>query len=220
MKLKLTDIVIDEELYPRNQPDWMAVARYIDAARTGSVFPPAVVGKRKDGIYVCLDGRHRLIMWEKLQWPTVPVIVSRVPEKQFFLEAVRLNAMHGRMLSMQERVQSILKLREQGFLDPQISKAINMTVENVRRFVIERTEKIRVGEDRDVIITRKAPVPAGTLTRASDQHNFSVGSQVQLLQQAIALFEHRFIDYDIPDVLHLTRQLHDLITHSLDAVPA
>lgn len=40
IKLKLDKIVIDDELYPRNQPNWTAILSYASAMQSGAKFPP------------------------------------------------------------------------------------------------------------------------------------------------------------------------------------
>ena len=188
MRLAVNQIVVDEEIYPRNDTNWLTVYQYTQAMETGSVFPPLTVGK-KDKSYVLLDGRHRLIAWKNRKATTVPVIVSRIAPKDFFAEAIRLNALHGRPLAPQERIRAIVKLRQIGYADVRISKLLWMPLTTMRKLVAERVERIKLSSGHVASVVRKAVIPPGRLKSDDQQRIFAVRSQVDLLDQLVGLIE-------------------------------
>lgn len=131
MKLPIGQIVVDNELYPRQRMRWQMAKRYEAAMAAGAVFPPLVVG-RQNGQYVLLDGRHRLQAWKRRGQSHVPVTVSSVKPREFFAEAVRLNSTNG--VPYTEREVSLLagRLRRLGYSDVQVAKLLSTAVERVK----------------------------------------------------------------------------------------
>jgi hypothetical protein len=209
-RLPIDQVVLDDTLYPRNQPDWLTVYRYSEAMAQGAVFPPIVVG-RKDKFYICLDGRHRVLATKKRDRGFIEGIISPVKPEQFFFESVRLNAAHGRPLSTQERVSAALRLREAGIPMPKIAEALWMPVPTIERLLVDRVEYIKV--DGTEAVVRKSPVPAHRLRRPGDQQSFSVRSQVAIFQQALAIIEHGLLDVTNADVLAVVERLRLALTN-------
>ena len=206
MKIPIENIIIDEELYPRNGPNWLTIYQYAEAMASGSTFPPVVVG-RKHKTLVLLDGRHRLLAAQRLDRKHVAAILSRVRPERFFEEAVRLNAANGRQLSVQERIEAIIKLRALGYEDAKITKIMWIPLTSLRRMVADRAERIQGVGASGRLMVRKAVVPAGRLVRQEDQRSFAAQSQVHLFQQVIALFEHDFIEWNDKEIQGLIARL-------------
>jgi hypothetical protein len=201
MKLKPDEIIVDETVYPRNQPSWLTVYQYAEALEAGAVFPPLVVGKRHD-LYVLLDGRHRLLAHQKRQTKIIEVQVSKVPPAGFFAEAVRLNVQNGRPLAPHERVHAAKILRDQGYEDAKISKLLWIPIGTLRRLLIDRVDTVTVdGQVRSIV--RKGLLPKGRLLTASDQESFASRTQLALFTQIISLCEH--------DLLETTPEIQDAI---------
>jgi hypothetical protein len=200
-RLALDAIVLDDSLYPRSQPDWLLVYRYGEAMQAGAAFPHVVVGVRR-GAHVCLDGRHRVLAARKLGLAHLTVDLSPAKPSQFFAEAVRLNAQHGRPLSTQERVGAAQRLKHEGMKLADIAETLWMPVSTIERLLIERVEQTPEGE-----VIRKGPVPAGKLARPSQQYTFTGRNQLSILGQALALVEHELLDTENEEVLATAERL-------------
>jgi hypothetical protein len=208
MKLDINKIIVDEELYPRNQVDWMTVYRYQEALAAGAAFPPIVVG-RKRGQFILLDGRHRLMAHKKNEAETLQVIVSGVKPEEFFLESVRLNSAHGRNLTTQERIGAAARLITQGFSEPAISKALFMPVETLKRLMVTRLVR-RPGDG--VAFVRKAPTMIGAQARTpQEQRTLAVRNAGDAFRQVIQILEHTWYDPNDVETQQLLLRLRELI---------
>lgn len=156
MYVKLESILIDESLYPRNQVDWHDVVRYLSALRTGAELPPITVGKRKDGQIVLIDGRHRYDASRAAKRKTIAAVLSKLPERHWFAEAVRLNSRHGRPLSFQERLIAAMRLQQQKFSAAEVEKITGIQTEQLRKAIAERGLWLHPGDVKPVVL--KAPV--------------------------------------------------------------
>jgi hypothetical protein len=211
MKLALAEIVVDESIYPRNQTDWLTTYRYQEAMRAGAAFPPLVVG-RKARQYILLDGRHRLLALLKNRQLRTAVIVSKVKPSEFFLEAVRLNAHHGRTLTTQERIAAAARLTSEGFGEAQVSEALFMPVETLRRLMVERVVR-RPTVQAPTPLVRKAAVAAGNgeLHTAAEQKSLAVRAAPDALRQVIQILENRWYSPDDPETRVLLARLSELL---------
>ena len=67
MKVRLENLTVDEDIYPRPRISQKTVENYMEALKGGAVFPPIDVQKvlvEKNGRQmeelICLDGFHRI----------------------------------------------------------------------------------------------------------------------------------------------------------------
>jgi len=94
--IKLSEIIIDDTIYPRNDIDPETIARYREALEAGATLPPLVV--MPDGRL--LDGRHRYEAYKLIGVEEVEVIVEEPDDPD--ARAVELNLRHGRALTREE----------------------------------------------------------------------------------------------------------------------
>lgn len=208
-RVKLSEIAVDETLHPRNGTSWMTVYRYMQAMRTGSVFPPVVCGRDAGGL-VLLDGRHRLEAHRRLKRPTIAVLVSRVPRERFFAEAVRLNVANGQPLAVQELIHCAHRLRELKHTDAEIAAIVAMPVADLRRLMAER---LVTRPSSGPVFVRKASAPTATTTDA--QANLPGLSPARLLAATVRLFERNLIDWGDTAVVALVERLRLLLAQPI-----
>ena len=138
MHLKLEAIVLDEEkYYPRTHVDWHTVLRYKSALLAGAQFPPVTVGKR-GRVYYLLDGWHRYQANQKIESEKIAAIVTPVPERLWFCEAVRLNIRHGIALSYVERLQSYMRLKRDGLAVDELQTIFATPIEDLEKATAQR----------------------------------------------------------------------------------
>lgn len=108
--LKISEIVFDETLYPREGYDWKIGVKYSDAMKAKAVFPPIKVAL-VDGKYVLIDGKHRIEAKKLLKERHIDAIVMKgLNRKQMLIEAIESNVSHGKPLSLKERITAMQKL--------------------------------------------------------------------------------------------------------------
>lgn len=120
VKIKLEEITLDEDIYPRRHVSSKTIESYVEALKGGAIFPPVEVqriiaednGKEIEKL-ICLDGWHRILAYKEYNKQVESGKVreidaipwkSEVLDKKGFLEELRLestrrNLMHGDRLS-------------------------------------------------------------------------------------------------------------------------
>lgn len=226
MNLALDLIVFDEYVYPRSYPDWRTTYRYASEMRAGCVFPPIIVGKRKTERtttgyeWVLLDGKHRVGAFTILKRRTIPGVISPVKEKDFLLEALRLNSTNARPLTIQDRLMVAERLSTEGRSDREIAKAMNMRLDELKKYQVERVVKSPVTGAVPIVL--KAPFRKGKLSGIVDlnnaaevnlaQESMAATSQLQILDSAIAVFEHNLLDETSETVIKYALDLYEVMT--------
>jgi hypothetical protein len=94
--VKISEIIIDESIYPRKNVDPETVDRYREALDAGENLPPLAV--MPDGSL--LDGRHRYEAYKQAGVEEVEVIIEESADPD--ARAVELNLRHGRPLTREE----------------------------------------------------------------------------------------------------------------------
>jgi len=151
MYIDIDRVLVDEKYYPRNDIGWRHIAELLSALRIGEPLPPIVVGKR-DERYVIIDGRHRYEAHKQFKAPKIAGMVTRLPESQWFAEAVRLNTAHGHGLSYQEKIAAAMQLRRQSFEDKQIESIVRIPLDKLEAAIEERGRWLKPDDIRPLVI--------------------------------------------------------------------
>lgn len=133
MKINLTDIVIDESIYPRTQVNIYAVQRMVHAHESGATFPPLVIEAKTRRL---VDGRHRYETFKREGVEKVTVTEKAYPnEAELYADAVRLNIAHGQSLDQYSVRSAVAKLIEYGYERAAISEVVRIPVEHLETIV-------------------------------------------------------------------------------------
>lgn len=133
-KVTLTDIVIDETIYPRSAVNEFNVNRLVAALKTGAMLPPITMEAATRRL---VDGRHRYEAYQKEGLKTIEVIEKvYASEADLFADAVRCNIGHGQPLDQYTVRNAIIRLTEYGYQREQISEVVRLPTEYIEK--IER----------------------------------------------------------------------------------
>jgi hypothetical protein len=205
MHIALDSILTDERYYPRNEIAWREIQRYCHALNLEAEFPPIVVAKRDDR-YVIIDGRHRFEAYRKLKKAKIPALITKLPEAQWFAEAVRLNCIHGHPLSYQERIRAAMVLARQKFSFEQIERIVSIQTQALKEAIKQRGHWVHPEDIRPVVL--KAPVAQAALKHnrewleakaehlENEQNNLSGQSFQALIRDLLTLLENDLIPDD------------------------
>jgi ParB-like chromosome segregation protein Spo0J len=214
--VKVSELVFDSELYPRNKVSWLTAYSYSQAMRAGEVFPPIRVGLFQGKKYV-VDGWHRVEAKRLLGEEYVEAVVKRYSAfKDMFVDAVKYNISHGRALSVQEKARIIHKLEELQFSPVEISQIVKVPVDKIEVF------KIRVvyGPNGKPVVLKsvvaKVKVPEEVKVQV-DQDKLSVRDAYSLLSQLAELLEAGAINFSEDDRLkELAVKIYRLLAEALE----
>lgn len=215
--VKISDLVEDEEIYPRLKVGWLTAYQYAQAMRAGSIFPPVMAGQFEGKLYL-IDGWHRVQAKKYLKEEYIDAHVRKFDTKQdMFVESVKLNVTHGRPLSVQEKARIIHKLRDMNFELEQISKIVMVPLDKIELF---QTRTI-IGPDGKLVYMKSVVAKIGDEEKALgvNMDSFSSRDVKHLLIQIIELLESNIYPFDDPDLKELTAKLYGLLQEKLEVAP-
>jgi ParB-like chromosome segregation protein Spo0J len=137
--MRLTEIRLDAELWPRSKEDKETVDQY---AEIFEELPPITIQK---GTGKPIDGWHRFYAASKLGLNEVQVEELDVLDSLLFAEAVKRNLKHGVPLKGPDRERAILRLVKQGFTEQQVADSLGCS-----RMSVHRVLKAAKANTRDV----------------------------------------------------------------------
>ncbi|KKM98626.1 hypothetical protein LCGC14_1156090 [marine sediment metagenome] len=216
---KLSELVLDFDLYPRTQIDSHHVSEMVEAENAGTEFPPIVIDKKSKRV---IDGFHRVKKHLRCHGPdaTIPVVEKTYKnDAAMLLDAIRYNANHGRNLSSFDRMHSILLAGKLGLTDKAVAGALSTTEDRVK--VLRLNKSARVGNGKvSVTVPIKQTIRhmAGKkLTRSQVDANKKLGGMNQLfyVNQLLTLIESDLIDKENQDLLEALRKLHERLGETL-----
>jgi len=227
--VKVKSVITDEKYYPRDGWNFQTAYTYAQAMRAGAKFPPIVVAMIEDK-YLLVDGKHRIEAKKILKQDSIEAeIVYGWTKKQVFEEAVRRNVTHGKALSIHERRQVGLRLRNWQYPPNKISELIQVPMDKLTQFIEQRLTNTITGQTiAGVKVNKKVDYPlasqvilksgiknavSSTLTKAEIdevQQGMYAGSQRSLLSQLIKIVKHGLLDKD-KKTLKLIVELKELL---------
>ena len=136
VSLPLAGLVEDTSIYPRHAVDGVYVNQLVDALRAGAALPPPVA---EEGTQRLVDGWHRVRAYRKVLGAegVVDVLLKGYDsEQELILDAITLNAGHGRKLDRIDRVRSVLLAEQAGAPVERIALALRTSPEKVQKLTI------------------------------------------------------------------------------------
>lgn len=201
--IAIKDIVIDEELYPRNNCNWQTAYDYSVSMKTGTKFPLITLAKYKN-LFLLVDGRHRLealkiLLGKKAKEKKVKAeVLMNLAKNQIYKEAVKRNIGHGRQFSIQEKLQIAAKLKDLHYTTANISKLIQIPAS---KLILLQARKVTNTINGEEFVLKSEVVHLGGQTLRGLQNGieyaqvrFKGNKQVNLLDELIVLIKTRTID--------------------------
>lgn len=219
IQIKAAEVVLDYNLYPRQKVDSHHVGEIREAIRAGVEMPPIKIDRKSKR---ATDGFHRSIAFLKENGPNHPIDAIDHPyrsEKAMFLDAMRLNANHGRNLTSFDRAHCILLAKGFGLADKDTADALSITVNRVESIIVNKTAvkgdgKATRKQPKTIAIKRTIGHKAGQkLTKGQQEANKKLGGMNQLfyVNQLIILFEADLLDSENADLMERLKVLGELI---------
>ena len=213
VRIPAVELVEDLSLYPRLQVDDWYVSRLAEALRSGAVLPPIVADRASKRI---VDGFHRRRAALRAFGPTAEIDVlfrEYRDEQSLYLDALRLNAYHGKRLTTAEEVRAVLRGQELGIEPRVIADTLAIRAEKLEGLLEKKTAR---GTVEPVVILKPCfdHLAGQQLTQQQELANkHSGGHQASFYaRMLIQLLESRAVDESNQRLMERLRQLHRLLT--------
>ena len=125
--VSLSELVLDYDIYPRMQVDPQH-ARYMhEALQAGVQFPALVVDRESRRV---TDGFHRIRAYREhfgADYQAECILRDYADEAAMFLDAMRLNATHGRPLTSYDRTRCSLRCKHFNIAATALAQALGMS---------------------------------------------------------------------------------------------
>ena len=225
--MKIEQIKIKDDLYPRNQWSWHTSYAYSQMMKAKANFPSVVVAYL-NGNYILVDGRHRIEALKMNGEKYVSVeILKGLTKEQIFLEAVQRNAGHGRPLSAMDKAKIIIRLQDMHYPSARISELVRVPIGDLKTFVMKRVTSSLTGEPivlkssmrhlSDAKEDEFTVQPENFKNIEAIQGRMSGGhTQVSQLQEIRLLLESAFIDRNNPSVIRELKKIYVLVGDLLE----
>lgn len=199
-KIELRKLVVDFSLYPRASVDSQQISYLRESDDAGCILPPIVIEKSSNRI---VDGVHRYKMWLRKydDKHKIPVIEkSYSTESELLLDAIRLNAPHGRMLDTHDKAHCIILAEKLHIPDDELASALSLTIEKVGKLKTGRIGELHIGKTISHIPLKNTirHMSGKSLTKAQSEANQQLGgmNQVFYVNQVILLLDNNLIDFN------------------------
>jgi ParB-like chromosome segregation protein Spo0J len=211
-RVPAVELVEDLSLYPRLQVDDWYVSRLAEALRSGATLPPIVADRASKRI---VDGFHRRRAALRAFGPTaeVDVLFRDYPdERSLYLDALRLNAHHGKRLTTAEEVRAVIRGQELGLEPRVIADTLAIRVEKLEGLLEKKTAR---GTIEPVVVLKPSfdHLAGEQLTREQELANkHSGGHQASFYaRMLIQLIESGAVDESNRILMERLKKLYELL---------
>lgn len=211
-RLKVCELVEDFDFYPRLQVDSQHVLYLSQALLAGCELPRILIDKKTKRI---VDGFHRRRAYEKAYGADHQVEVdekSYRTESELFLDAARLNAVHGKRMATADYVRVIQRAEDLKIEPSSVASALRLTVEKVGELKADRTA--HDSHLTAVPLKRTINHMAGKVLNDGQlkaNKGLSGMNQIFYANQLISLLENELIDRENAALLVRLKRLHELL---------
>lgn len=214
-KIKVSKLLLDYELYPRERIEPFNVNQMVEALKAGLQLPPITVDRRSHRV---VDGFHRVRAYQKLYGVDAKIPAELKDYKsnaEMFMDAVRLNANHGRQLSTYDRARCIARAESFKLELEVISSLLNMTVDRIAEMKADRFATYKM---QPLVLKRTSAHFAGReLTDGEASYNEKAGGMPQTfyINQVIAMLETDSVNWENQKVNNALKKLYDLLDKAM-----
>ena len=212
VEMKLSDLILDFDLYPRPVVDRTNVASIVHALEAGNRLPAIVADAESKRV---VDGFHRCRAYERVLGPDalVPVLLrDYASEAAMFTDAIELNAAQGKRLTSYDVAFAATRAAELGLSRQEVATALHLTRDRLEELTRDRGARSATGED--VLVKRSIRHMAGSTMTAEQvlvNERLSGWKPQFHARQLIDILEHNLLDPADEDCLQALRHLRDLL---------
>lgn len=217
-KMKACELILDFDLYPRNNVDSHNVRNLTDALAAGSELPPVIIDKKSKRV---VDGFHRVRAYMNHGGEDAEVdVVEKVykNDAEMFLDAMRYNASHGAKLDPCDRTHCVLVAERLSIPLDAVAGALHMPVDKLGAL---RNTRTATTDGMTIPLKRTVQHMAGKklTTRQTEANDKLSGmSQQFYANQLIELIESKMLNLKDEKLIERLRVLHGMLDGVLVAM--
>ena len=212
--LKVKDVEIIPELYPRGKTSWQTAYDYAESMKAGANFPPIAVAIYQ-GKFVLMDGAHRIEATKVIKGEYIEAeIFSGLTKNQIYEEAIKRNIHHGRQFSPYEKRLIVVKLKDMGYALNRISEFVQIPLGKLNDFTYGKiTNSFTSG--KDIVLKSSIGNMADSENIDEDineiQKSFNAISQENLVSQLNIILENGLLDLNNVNLVVKLKTLKKLL---------
>jgi hypothetical protein len=209
--MKVSLLVFDFDLYPRQRINTIHVRALMDAEEGGAEIPPILIDTKSKRI---ADGFHRATAKRRLYGDDAEIMVVKKRyrnEQDLLLDAIRLNADHGLHMDPCDRARAIILAVNLNIDADAVASALHVSVDKVNELKVNKTART---DGITVAIKNTIKHKRGQkLTRKQVEANTKLGGMNQAFyaNQLITLIEANLLDTNDDRLMTRLQILHDLL---------
>lgn len=209
-----SELKFDWDHYPRNNKDATWIGYLAEAIEAGSELPPIIVCKKTKRV---VEGWHRAWAHHRVYGDEAKIRVEYREydnDQEFFIDATRLNGLHGMRLDRHDRVHCATIAQRLGIDPAEIAAALNMRLKAFTDLCADRSAY--AGRKRKEVVPLKATtrhLSGAILTKRQIEGNRRAGGMKQsyFVNQVINLLECNILNENDERLLERLACLHDLL---------
>lgn len=220
-KIKAIECILDWNLWPRHSAqklDTANIRQMKESLEAGLPLPPIVIDK--DSMRV-VDGFHRLTAVLDLQGDEADIeadVRYYESEREMFLDAVRLNAHQGKMMTPMDRAYSIIKARRMKIPAPMVAEALGMLPDAMKEFLEKRSAMVESTGER-------IPLAYGASHLSAAEHGEALNDEQEHFARTATgsvfmMHVRQVLNGAKADALKLTDKDVELLRETRDAIEA
>lgn len=215
--IKAAELVLDFDLYPRNNIDAHNVRMIMEAKAAGAEMPPVIADRKSKRV---VDGFHRVKAELKSDPNGTIVVIFKTyrNDAELFLDAMRYNAAHGARLDPCDRTRCILIAEKLSIPIEAVAGALHMPEGKISALRNTRTATTSGG--LAIALKHTNQHMAGRrLTKAQCEANArsSGMNQTFYVNQLVDLIESGLLNREDEKLLERLQHLHGLLESLLAA---
>jgi hypothetical protein len=222
-QMRVAELVEDMDVYPRHAVDDAHIASLVRALESGATFPPVIAEQRTKRI---VDGWHRCRATTRHGGPEAAIDVDLRrynSEGSLLLEAVTLNAKHGRKLDAIDQSRCVVMLERANVEEAHIAMALHCPPEHVIKLRVRLATATHEGSGtipggKEVALKRPVTWMAGQKL-TDDQmetHAMLPGTSFLLITRQLSkALSSKMVNLDDVKLVDALRQLKDVLIEVL-----
>lgn len=217
--MKAAELVLDFDLYPRNNVDTSNVRAMVDALAAGVELPPVIIDRKSKRV---IDGFHRTKAALRFHGDDAEIVViekNYATEAAMFLDAMKYNASHGARLDSADRARCTIIAERLSIPTEAVAGALHTSVDKIGALRTDRTARDCSGMTIPLKSTIRHMAGKKLTKRQEETNTRSSGmNQVFYVNQVIDLIEAKLLNMEDEGLMERMRVLHGLLEKILVAM--